>query len=167
MASIYHAAATTNKIEHTHTLQEFVALGKSVDVYDYLRFAMTEKRDGIGVVIHNVLDDYVAEMKDQAFKINLTPKQVDQYRYNPKKLSYRLYGTTTLYHIILKLNNLANVHEFSLKSGQVLLFTPSVMKSVISSIYSSERNAILTYNGAHSMDSTVKAVSNDRLMYLA
>ena len=167
MASIYHSAATTNKVEHTHTLQEFIALGKSVDVYDYLRFAMTETRDGIRVVVHNVLDDYIAEMKDQAFKINLTPKQVDEYRYNPKKLSYRLYGTTTLHHIILKLNNLANVHEFSLKSGQILLFTPSTMKSIISSIYSSERNAILTYNGAHSNGALPQLVINDRLTHLA
>lgn len=166
MASIYNAAATTSKIEHTHTLQEFIALGKSVDIYDYLRFAMKENHDGMDMVIHNVLDDYIVEMKDQAFKIHLTPKQVDEYKYNPKKLSYRLYGTTTLYHIILKLNNLANVHEFSLKSGQVLLFTPSVMKNVVASIYSSEKNAIYTYNVAHSTDTTIKPVTNDRLMYL-
>lgn len=167
MASIYMAAATTNKIEHTHTLQEFILMGRAVDVYDYLKFAMTENHDGMKVVIHNVLDDYVADMKDQAFQIHLTSKQVDEYKYNPKKLSYRLYGTTTLYHIILKLNNLANAHEFSLKSGKLLLFTPSVMKEVVSSIYSSEWNAIKTYNGAHSSDMSVKDVSNDRLMYLA
>lgn len=167
MARIYTAAATTNKIEHTHTLQEFIALGRSVDVYDYLRFAMKENHDGMNVVIHNVLDDYLAEMKDQAFKINLTSKQIEEYKYNPKKLSYRLYGTTTLYHIILKLNNLANAHEFSLKNGQVLLFTPSVMKNVVASIYSSEKNAIYTYNVAHSSDSSVKPITNDRLMYLA
>lgn len=167
MANLYTSFATTNKVENTHTLQEFIALGQTVEVYDYLKFAMRENHDGIDVVIHNVLDDYLAEMKDQAFKINLTPKQVDEYRYNPKKLSFRLYGTTTLYHIILKLNNLANTHEFSLKNNQLLLFTPSVMKQIVATIYSKEKNAISTYNTAHSSDSSVKSITNDRLTYLS
>lgn len=167
MSGVYGAAALTRSIEQTHTLQEFIGMGRAVDVYDYLRFSMVEDRDGSKVVIHNVLDDYLEEMKKQAVLVHLTPKQIDEYRYNPKKLSWKLYGTTTLYHFILKLNNLASTHEFNLKSGQLLLFTPTVMQDTISSIYSSEKYAIQTYNVAHANDATVEPIMNDRLTYLA
>jgi len=156
----------TRNVEQTHSLQEFIALGKSVDVYDYLRFSMVENRDGSRVVIHNVLDDYVAELKDQAILVHLSSKQVDEYRYNPKKLSWRMYGTTTLYHVILKLNNLASTHDFNLRSGKLLLFPPTVMQNAIASIYSSERYAIQTYNETHSKDQALQPVKNDRLTNL-
>ena len=163
MTGIYHYAGETNKVEHTHTLQEFIAMGNSIDAYDYLRFSMVEMRDGVPVVIHNVLDDYIDDLREQCLKIVLTAKQVDEYRYNPKKLSFKLYGTTTLYHIILKLNNLANAHEFTLRDGSILLFSASAMKEIISAIYSSERHAIYTYNSAHSSDTVPTITTNDRL----
>lgn len=166
MNGIYQSSALTRNVEHTHSLQEFIALGKSVDIYDYLRFSMVESRGGTKVVIHNVLDDYVLEMKDQAILVHLSPKQVDEYRYNPKKLSWKMYGTTTLYHVILKLNNLASTHDFNLRSGKLLLFSPGVMEDVIASVYSSERYAIQTYNVAHSNDTSLQPVNNDRLTNL-
>lgn len=166
MNGVYQSSALTRNVEHTHSLQEFIALGKSVDVYDYLRFSMVENRDGDSVVIHNVLDDYVEEMKDQAILVHLTSKQVDEYRYNPKKLSWKMYGTTTLYHVILKLNNLASTHDFNLRSRKLLLFSPAVLQDVIASIYRSERYAIQTYNEAHSKDSALQIVKNDRLTNL-
>jgi len=161
--AIYANSAKIRKVEDTHTLQEFISLGQSADIYDYLRFSMVEKRDGVSVVTHNVLDDYIEDMKDQAFLIHLDSKQIDEYKYNPKKLSYKLYGTTTLYHIILRLNNLANVHEFTLKSGELLLFNPSTMKEILAVIYNNERAAISNYNSAHDSDSKVDIVYNDRV----
>ena len=166
MNGIYQSSALTRNVEHTHSLQEFIALGKSVDVYDYLRFSMVENRDGRSVVIHNVLDDYVAELKDQAILVHLSSKQVDEYRYNPKKLSWKMYGTTTLYHVILKLNNLASTHDFNLRSGKLLLFSPAVLQDVMASIYRSERFAIQTYNQTHKEDQALQPVTNDRLTNL-
>lgn len=164
--AIYNTTANVSNIEHTHTLQEFIAFGKAVDVFDYKRFCLIDKRNGTDVVVHNVLDDYIEELKDRAIIITLTPKQIEEYRYNPKKLSYKLYGTTTLYYIILKINNLTSTHEFTIKNGTLLLFRPTDMKDILSSVYNSEKNMISYYNNQHNnSDAKTANLPIDRTNY--
>ena len=162
--AVYNTTANVGNIEHTHTLQEFIAFGKSVNIFDYKTFCLIENQDGVDVVVHNVLDDYIEELKDRSIVITLTPTQIEEYKYNPKKLSYKLYGTTTLYYVILKINNLSNTHEFTLKSGKVLLFRPTDMKEILASIYNSEKNTINYYNNRHSNTKTINLPS-DRTSY--
>ena len=152
-------------LEECHTLDEFISFGSSVERFDYKKFCLIENIDGVDVVVHNVLDDYIEDLRDQAILIELTPKQIDEFKYNPKKLSWRLYGTTILYHLILKLNNLASTHEFTLKSGQLLLYPPTAMKNIVSTIFKAERNTIMKYNNLHDDDTSNDNQTNDRLGY--
>ena len=67
------------------------------------------------VVISNIYDKYIDFIKSYTKRIKLSPVELQEYKYNPKKLSYKLYGTEELYYLILKLNNISHEIEFNKK----------------------------------------------------
>lgn len=162
MSTIYQKL-NVNKPELAHSVEEFIYLGKTTSQYSYLRFCLTENRDGTPYVVHNVLDDYIEYLKKRATKVTLTSKEAMEYKYNPKKLSYKLYKSTQFYFLILKLNNMASTHDFDLTDNTVLLIPPDVLSEVISSIYKMERTAINYYKSVHSKDTVSTPIVNDRL----
>jgi hypothetical protein len=150
-------------IEHTHSLSEFINMGQSITRLDYIKFILEDKHGDYGYMVHNVLDDYLDDLKDNAIWVKLTEKQVLDYRYNPKKLSFKLYETTLFHHIILKVNDMCNVHDFSLESGRLRLIPVDLMNDILTEIYSHEKTTIMNYNNTHSNLESPNSVSNDRL----
>ena len=157
---------TYNKVSDigdTHTLQEFISLSGSLPTrFDHRSFCMIEKRDGVDYPIHNVIDDYMPELKEQAMTITLTSQERDKYMYNPKLLSYRIYGTTLWYHIILRLSNLCNIHEFTIPTNKLLLIPTNALKTILGQIYSSNSTAIKQYNTKHANDSVPNIIRKKR-----
>lgn len=152
-----------SNMTETHTLQEFINIGNSIPIkLDHRSFCMIEKRDGVEYPIYNVLDDYMVELKARSLLINLTPTERETYMYQPKLLSHRIYGSTLFYHVILKLNNLCNVHEFFIPNGQLLLLPKSTMIESLNQIYSSENTAIRYYNSAHKNDIVTTVIEKKR-----
>lgn len=153
-----------SKIEETHTLQEFINISNSIPIkLDHRSFCMIEKRDGVEYPIYNVLDDYMIELKNSALNIVLTPVERETYMYQPKLLSHKIYGTTLFYHVILKLNNLCNVHEFTIPNNKLLLLPKSIMIDSLNKIYSAESTAIKYYNNKHQKDTTVTVIEKKRV----
>ena len=147
------------EIGDTHTLQEFIALNGSLsNRFDHRSFCMIEKRNGVDYPIYNVLDDYLPELKEMAKTITLTSQERDTYMYSPKLLSYKIYGTTLWYHVILRLNNLCNIHEFTIPTSKLLLVPTKLLKESLSSIYSSNKVAIKQYNTKHAADSSIVVI---------
>lgn len=142
-----------NKISDTHTLSEFIQLSNALsDKFDHRTFCMIETRDGVEYYIHNVIDDYLPELKQQALTITFNSTDKDKYIYNPKLLSYKIYNTTILYYIILRLNNLCNVHEFTIPNNKLLLLPVRVMKDSLAKIFNSNSQMIKRFNSKHSND---------------
>jgi hypothetical protein len=150
-------------LEHAHSLDEFIDLGKSIMKYDYAAFSMYTTIDGVPYSMHNVIDDYIDDLKDASYVVNLTPEQVKAYEYNPKKLSFKLYETTLFHYLILKLNDLCSSHDFDIKNKTLLLLKPADIKSLLGAIYNEEHNAIMVHNNAHLNDTAPNNISNDRL----
>lgn len=145
-----NGASTPNK---AHTIAEFITLGnQNVDHVAYCDLSYIETRNNIEFTVKNVIDDYIYEIKKLAQEVSLSDKMVRTYRYNPKKLSYDLYNTTKLYYIILKINDMCNVHDFSLANHKIKLLESSTMSSTISSIYNSESNPLSIFSNAHKKD---------------
>lgn len=144
---------SVSKVSDTHTLQEFMSFSNSTpDKFDYKSFCMIERRDGVEYPIHNVIDDYLDELKAAALSITLTSKEKDTYMYNPKLLSYKIYGTTLWYYVILRLNNICNVHDFNISKGKLLLIPSGKLKDILATIYNSNSSSINTYNTNHAND---------------
>ena len=136
-----------------HTINEFISAGQNGDNdYKYRDMSFIEIRDSKEFVVNNVIDTYLYELKEISVEVTLTNKEKDRYRYNPKLLAYKLYGDTNLYYIILRINNLCNTHDFTIKSGKLLLIPPKAMKKALSKIERNNSNMILRYNNVHKMD---------------
>ena len=106
--AIYYNSASLG-ITETHTLKEFIDTGNAAsDNSDYKSISYYETRDGFEFVVKNLLDDYLTDLKEQCILIELTPQEVNKYKYNPKMLSYKIYGSTKLFYTILRLNNICS-----------------------------------------------------------
>ena len=146
--------STTNKlVSQAHTVDEFINLGEqSKDHIGYADLSYIEKRNNLDFVVKSLLDDYSYEINQMAKDIELTDKAVIKYRYNPKLLSYDLYNTTRLYYVILRINNICNVHEFSLENHTIKLLEVADMTSLMSGIYRAENLSLQTFANAHAND---------------
>lgn len=146
----------TSDPRKSHSVQDFIAVANSVsDFFGYADTSYMEKRDGIEYIVKNVIDNYLDELNTFARTIKLTDTQVMEYRYNPKKLSNKLYNTTRLWYIILKINGLASVHDFDLSSHKIKLIPAQEMRTFMSKVYNNEKNPILIYNSAHKNDTDI------------
>ena len=142
-----------SKVSDTHTLSEFISIGNAIpDKFDHRSFCMIENRDDIDYYIHNVIDDYLPELKEQALTINFSPTERDKYIYNPKLLCYRIYNTTLWYYIILRLNGICNAHEFTIPNNKLLLLPVNKMKDSLSKIFNSNSEMIKRFNTKHAKD---------------
>lgn len=64
------------------------------------------------IQIGSVFDKYIDFIKGVCVKVKLNDTERQQYKYNPKKLSYNLYKTEELWSLLLKLNNIGSEIEF-------------------------------------------------------
>ena len=93
MAIYYNSASLS--ITETHTLKEFIDAGNAAsDNSDYKSISYYETRDGFEFVVKNLLDDYLTDLKEQSILIELSSQEINKYKYNPKMLAYKIYGST-------------------------------------------------------------------------
>ena len=72
-----------------------------------------------------ILTKYMYELKDLKERYELSNEDYIRYRFNPKLLSYDLYGTTELWALLLDINEISSVTEFDLQS--VYVFPTSIV----------------------------------------
>ena len=153
------SAADVNRTPATaYTLSSFIELGRATDIISYTKLCYRERHGDISYVVKNVLDDYIYEMKTLAVKVQLDSKELMKYKYNPKVLSYDLYGTTEFYPFILILNDMCNIHQFDLSKKTLYLITRNVLADSLSKIYNSNIVSIAKFNNNHLNDITTKII---------
>lgn len=72
-----------------------------------------------------ISDKYATELEEHKRIVTLNTKEYYKYRYNPKLLSYDVYGTTELWFFILMANELYSITEFDLR--KLVLYDASVI----------------------------------------
>lgn len=73
----------------------------------------------------SIADKYANELEENKRVVELSTKEYYKYRYNPKLLSYDIYGTTELWFFILMANEIYSATEFDLR--KVILFDASII----------------------------------------
>ena len=129
---------------YTHTLIEFIAAGQSSTDLSYSKLSYVEKRDGIDFPVHNIIDDYIDELKEKCLTITLSDSEWIKYRFRPKLLANDVYGTTEAYFLILLLNNICDIKEFYDKSLKML--KKDDLFEALSQIYNVEKDNLILYN---------------------
>lgn len=148
------ALGVTNYPEKTSSVEEFIEMGSADDI-TYHNFSILEKftkEDGVDIeyAINNVIYNYMDEIKDKVVELELSDDDYAKYKYKPKLLSYDVYKTTEIYFIIMAINGICSVKDFTKKKLK-MLYTQDLIE-LVNQIYAAEQNRI-NYNRKHLDDS--------------
>lgn len=108
-----------HKPEHATNLEQFISLGQDVKI-TYNNYSIKEKVNGINYPVHNVIYDYIEEIKEKAVLVTLTDHEYLKYKFRPRLLAYDVYGNSELYFVLLALNNIIDIKDFNFKKLYML-----------------------------------------------
>lgn len=134
-----------DKPRYTSTLEDFVVAGDD-STLTYHSLSMIETSNNIEFPLFNVIEDYTDDLIAASEEISISDEQKYQYMYRPKLLADYLYGNGELYFIILLINGICNIKEFSLETNKLRLIRKDRLTQILRSIYKSERPQIDKYN---------------------
>lgn len=130
--------------QFTYTLEQFAAC-QSNDTMSYHNLSFVDVYDGIEFDTYNVLSDYIDELRDEyCLTVTLTDDELEQYKYRPKLLCYKIYGNGELAFIILLINDICSVKDFTKK--KLLMPKKQVMQNLVRYLFNANKEAIDTYN---------------------
>lgn len=139
--------SSASKPSNSYTIEQFIALGKNVSVtYDIFSFKELLS-NGTEISVLNVINDYMDELSDYIVTVNLSDEEYRKYIYKPKLLCNDVYGNPELYFIIMLINGLVDVKEFTISSIKML--RKDDMNTILSAIYNAEKKYIDDYNTKH------------------
>lgn len=130
--------------QDTTTIEELIKSGEGVTIEYYNLSFLEQMQNGTAVSVFNVVNDYLPELKTLSVIVELTYEQQQAYFYKPKLLCYDIYGNPELYFVILLMNDMADVKEFT--KPKVRMLKKDHMSKVMSLIYNAEQAAIKSYN---------------------
>lgn len=136
---------STNRIEKTYTVEDFIELGKLADDFQFSKFAILSNpaaslKNPLWYPEHNVIFDYNEEFKKLALTVEMTNEEHHKYKYKPKLLAFDVYGSTELYFAILYINGIYSIKDFDRK--EIKLLTKKDMIGLLEAIYNAEQNYI-------------------------
>lgn len=141
---------TYAKPYNTYTLEQFIACQSDTSVC-YNNLSFIDKIGNIEYNTYNVISDYIDEIiKDYCVIVNLTDDQAFKYKYRPKLLCFDVYGNQELYPIILLINDICSVKEFT--KSKLYLPTKKNMSLLTTQLFNSNRDSIDTYNSNNNYD---------------
>jgi len=114
------------------TIDDYIRAYKNEDLTIdalYLQKVLTTKKNYLILNWDNLMVKYMPEFRAIKKRIRLNDKEYIKYRYNPKRLSYDLYGTTELWFLIMEANELYSIYEFDLRV--VDLYNTSLVNRIL------------------------------------
>lgn len=97
----------------TYTLDQYITC-QSDSVMSYHNLSFVDIRDNIAYDTYNVLSDYIDEIHDQyCVSVTLSQDQMLKYKYRPKLLCHDIYGNGELAFLIMIINDMCNVKDFT------------------------------------------------------
>jgi len=143
------ALGGSNLPEKTVTIEEFIEMG-AADEITYHNFSILAKfvdeNSEIQYAITNVIYDYMEDLLSRAVTLELSNDDFTKYKYKPKLLAYDIYNTTELYFVILALNGMCDIKDFTKKKLKMLYYAD--MQDLLNQIYAAESEHI-KYNRKH------------------
>lgn len=98
------------------TISGIIDYGNSLDIsHSKLHFKGFAPSNGRQIIINytSVLDKYFDLITKNLTVYTMTDLDFQKYKFQPKLLSYDMYGTTELWSAILKVNNLFSASQFT------------------------------------------------------
>lgn len=132
------------KPETTYTLEQFIACQSDTN-FSYNNLSFIDQIDNIKYNTYNVASDYIDEIRAKyCVDVELTTEQMTKYKYRPKLLCYDIYGSQELYYLILIINDICSIKDFT--KNKIKLPTRTNMIELNRAIINSNRADIQKYN---------------------
>lgn len=122
-----------------YSVELFVKSNNDKVSYDNLSLFENDKDNDL--LIYNLINEYLDELKEASVEIELTDDEYYKYLYKPKLLAYDIYGSTELFFLILLLNNICNVKEFNFR--KVKMLSIDKLNNLLSIIYNKEETTVI------------------------
>ena len=110
------------------TVRDVIFYGERLEISEKTLSFREAINDELIIPWHNVLTKYIDLLKDFIIDYSFTDDNFLTYKYQPRKLSYDLYGTPDLAFSILYINNMVSVTEFTRKNIKV--FTGDIVEVI-------------------------------------
>ena len=108
-----------NSLSSVTKLSEFGKYEKTLDIsHGKMHLKSKLKFDGYDVIVNStsLTNKYWDYILNTTYKTTISDEEYIQYRYQPKKYCYMTFGTTELWSLLLKVNNMTSVTEFDKKT---------------------------------------------------
>lgn len=105
------------------TIDQFIQTEQNKSVkYPNYYYQKVISEDDLHVIINyqSIMDRYVQYIRDYITEIELSQEEMRKYRYNPKRLSFNLYGTTSYWWSIIFANQIHSLTEFDFSRDNVI-----------------------------------------------
>lgn len=86
----------------------------------YYKKVISEDDFHVLLNIQSIMDRYIQYIRQYIVELELSQEELRKYRYNPKRLSYNLYGTTAYWWSILLANQIHSITEFDFERDNVV-----------------------------------------------
>lgn len=107
----------SNDIRGHSRIQDLINYGNNLSFnHEKLHFQHVFKLDNGNVTKINfsaIFDRYYHIIKDQALLVTLSDEEFAKYKFQPKLLCYDVYGNIEIAPLILRINNMLSVTEFT------------------------------------------------------
>lgn len=138
------------KPQNTYTIDQFIQCQSDSNIC-YANLSFIDQHDGIKYNTYNVLSNYIDEIRENYCTIvKLDKDQLFKYKYRPKLLCYDIYGESELAFIILIINDICDVKEFT--KDTLLLPNKSNMSLITKRLYNANKSDIKVYNEKNKLD---------------
>ena len=111
------------------TIEDYITQYNSEEIVSsafFLKQLLSIENGGKMIVnFTNLVNKYMPEIRGLKLKVTLSNDEYAKYKFNPKLLSYDIYGTTELWFLILEANELHSVTQFDSKT--IYLFRTDIV----------------------------------------
>lgn len=128
----------------SYTLNQFIAL-KAKDDITYNNFSILESSQvepNIVYSIDNIIHNYIEDIEEYVNIVRVTEIDRLKYQYKPKLLCYDIYGSTEIYFILMALNGLYNIKDFTLEDYVFKALYSDEMFNFASKVYNAEEEIL-------------------------
>ena len=105
------------------TIEQFIQTEQNKSVkYPNYYYQKVISEDDLHVIMNyqSIMDRYDQYIRDYITEIELSQEEMRKYRYNPKRLSFNLYGTTSYWWSIIFANQIHSLTEFDFSRDNVI-----------------------------------------------
>lgn len=139
------------KPTQTYTIDQFISCQSDSNV-NYCNLSFIDRVGRMRYTAANVISDYIDELRDEyCVTVELTDDELNKYSKRPKLLCHRIYGNGELFPIILIINDMWSIKQFTKK--KLLMPTKIVMADICKRMLNANRAAIQKYNSINDVDS--------------